>query len=101
LDRSREVRGATWAEINAEAKVWTVPADRMKAGKEHRVPLSYEALALLEPTGARKLRRSLGARPGSGDREHAVTLRRDLLAGSYDMRTRCTLECAVGSHADL
>lgn len=46
--RSGEVRGATWAEIDTAAKVWTVPADRMKAGKEHRVPLSEAALALLE-----------------------------------------------------
>lgn len=45
--RSGEVRGATWAEMDLAAKVWTVPADRMKAGKEHRVPLSTEALALL------------------------------------------------------
>ena len=45
--RSGEVRGATWAEIDTNAKVWTVPALRMKAGKEHRVPLSAEALALL------------------------------------------------------
>ena len=45
--RSGEVRGATWAEIDTDAKVWTVPASRMKAGKEHRVPLSPEALALL------------------------------------------------------
>lgn len=41
--RSGEVRGAIWAEIDEEAKVWTVPASRMKAGKEHRVPLSGEA----------------------------------------------------------
>lgn len=45
--RSGEVRGATWAEIDLDAKAWTVPAARMKAGKEHRVPLSAEALALL------------------------------------------------------
>ena len=45
--RSGEVRGATWAEIDRAAKVWTVPAARMKAGKEHRVPLSDDALALL------------------------------------------------------
>jgi integrase len=45
--RSGEVRGATWAEVDLAAKVWTVPASRMKAGKEHRVPLSPEALALL------------------------------------------------------
>lgn len=45
--RSGEARGATWAEIDVDAKVWTVPAARMKAGKEHRVPLATEALALL------------------------------------------------------
>ena len=46
--RSGEVRGATWAEIDLDAKVWTVPATRMKGGKEHRVPLSEAALALLQ-----------------------------------------------------
>ncbi len=46
--RSGEVRGATWAEIDLDARLWTVPAERMKAGKEHRVPLSDEALALLQ-----------------------------------------------------
>ena len=46
--RSGEVRGATWAEIDLEAKVWTVPASRMKAGREHRVPLSAGAIAVLQ-----------------------------------------------------
>jgi integrase len=46
--RTAEVLGATWDEIDADAKVWTVPAKRMKAGREHRVPLSGPALALLE-----------------------------------------------------
>lgn len=45
--RSGEVRGATWAEFDQAAKVWTVPEGRMKAGKEHRVPLSEAALAVL------------------------------------------------------
>ena len=45
--RSGEVRGATWDEVNLESKVWTIPADRMKAGKEHRVPLSDAAVAVL------------------------------------------------------
>ncbi len=45
--RSGEVRGATWDEIDLEARVWTVPADRMKAKKEHRVPLSETAIKLL------------------------------------------------------
>lgn len=45
--RSGEVRGMTWEEVDMHAGVWTVPPDRMKAGKEHRVPLSDAALALL------------------------------------------------------
>ena len=46
--RSGEVRGATWSEIDIESATWTVPADRMKAGREHRVALSSSALAVLE-----------------------------------------------------
>ena len=46
--RSGEVRGATWAEIDMEAKVWVVPGSRMKAGKEHRVPLSDVAVEMLK-----------------------------------------------------
>ena len=46
--RSNEVRGATWAEIDEKAGVWIVPAERMKAEREHRVPLSPAALAMLE-----------------------------------------------------
>ncbi|RQO54421.1 integrase [Paucibacter sp. KBW04] len=45
--RSGEVRGASWAEIDKSAKVWTIPAERMKAGKEHRVPLTDEVLRLI------------------------------------------------------
>lgn len=46
--RSGEVRRATWDEIDMQAKVWTVPAVRMKAKRPHRVPLSGAAMALLE-----------------------------------------------------
>jgi integrase len=46
--RSGEVRGATWAEIDLEKALWVVPAARMKAGKEHRVPLSPAAIALIQ-----------------------------------------------------
>ncbi|MBD9529845.1 site-specific integrase [Paracoccus sp. PAR01] len=46
--RSGEVRGMTWAEVDLGAGVWTVPAERMKAGREHRVPLTLEAQELLE-----------------------------------------------------
>lgn len=46
--RSGEVRGATWGEIDLAAAVWIVPGSRMKAGKEHRVPLSPPAVELLK-----------------------------------------------------
>jgi integrase len=46
--RSGEVRLAKWHEIDLKAKLWTVPPERMKAGKTHRVPLSDPAIKLLE-----------------------------------------------------
>lgn len=46
--RSGEVRGATWDEIDFAQKVWTIPADRIKAGRQHRVPLSKRALEILK-----------------------------------------------------
>ena len=45
--RSGEVRGALWREIDLDAALWTVSASRMKAGREHRVPLSDAAVAVL------------------------------------------------------
>ncbi len=45
--RSGEVLGMRWAEIDLDKKVWTVPAGRMKAGREHRVPLSPRATTIL------------------------------------------------------
>ena len=49
--RSGEARGATWAEIDLEAREWRIPASRMKSGAEHRVPLSGAALDVLESVG--------------------------------------------------
>ena len=45
--RTGEVIGATWEEIDFQKGVWTIPAHRMKAGQEHRVPLSDQAFAIL------------------------------------------------------
>ena len=45
--RSGEVRGARWAEIDLDMATWTIPGERMKAGREHRVPLSDGAVDLL------------------------------------------------------
>ena len=56
--RSGEVIGATWAEVDLDKAIWTIPADRMKAAKEHRVPLSPRAVAILEslqPLGSEHL----------------------------------------------
>lgn len=47
--RTAEVTGATWAEIRMDERTWTIPAERMKGGREHVVPLSDAALAILEP----------------------------------------------------
>ena len=56
--RSGEVRGATWAEIDLEAAEWRVPGERMKGGREHRVPLSDAARDVLA--------RARGLEDGSG-----------------------------------
>lgn len=49
--RANEVLGATWAEIDLVNRVWIIPAARMKSGREHRVPLSDAAIALLGKPG--------------------------------------------------
>jgi integrase len=46
--RSGEVLGMRWSEIDLDKKIWTVPAERMKAGREHRVPLSPRAILILK-----------------------------------------------------
>lgn len=55
---SGEVRGARWKEIDFESSIWTVPADRMKAGRKHRVPLSPPSISVL--------RQAQGIADGSG-----------------------------------
>jgi integrase len=46
--RPGEVAGAKWGEVDLDAATWSIPAERMKAGREHRVPLSSDAVALLK-----------------------------------------------------
>lgn len=53
--RSNEVLGAKWIEIDVGAKVWTIPPERMKNAKEHRVPLSKEALRVVEKQHERRI----------------------------------------------
>jgi integrase len=50
--RTGEVIGATWEEVDLERLLWTIPAERMKAGREHRVPLSLRAVEILTTTKA-------------------------------------------------
>ena len=46
--RTSEIIEAKWDEFNLDSKVWTIPAERMKAGKEHRTPLNTRAMEILE-----------------------------------------------------
>jgi integrase len=64
--RSGEVLGAQWSEIDLGARVWTIPAKRMKAGREHRVPLSEPARAIVEKVGGARMSDFIfpGQRPG-------------------------------------
>jgi integrase len=77
--RSGEVRGATWAEIDLEAKTWTIPAGRMKGGREHRVPLSGPAVEILStlPREKDNVHVFIGARRhGLSEMAMAAVLRR-------------------------
>jgi integrase len=64
--RTAEVIGATWSEVDLDAAVWTIPAERMKAKKEHRVPLSKQALAMLKRMHKHRAGEFvfMGAKPG-------------------------------------
>ncbi|MCU7785331.1 integrase domain-containing protein [Lelliottia amnigena] len=66
LVRPSEASGARWAEIDLDAKLWTIPAERMKAKREHIVPLSSQALDILEIM-----------KPMSANREHVFPSRND------------------------
>ncbi|MGF9760635.1 integrase arm-type DNA-binding domain-containing protein [Microvirga sp. 0TCS3.31] len=64
--RSGEVMGARWGEFDLQARVWTVPAARMKAAKEHRVPLSARAVEILQDMQQKRLSDLVfpGTKPG-------------------------------------
>ncbi|HDE1467026.1 TPA: tyrosine-type recombinase/integrase [Klebsiella quasipneumoniae] len=66
LVRPSEASGARWSEIDLDAKLWTIPAERMKAKREHIVPLSQQALDILEVM-----------KPVSAHREHVFPSRND------------------------
>jgi integrase len=76
--RSAETLGATWDEIDLDNALWTIPPNRMKAHKEHRVPLCTDAAALLRRLP--ETDRSSFVFPGRGDRPLAHSTPLDLLA---------------------
>jgi integrase len=63
--RSAEVLGAKWGEVDLGQRVWTIPAERMKAGREHRVPLSGLEMALLQTLS--EVRQNEYVFPGNSD----------------------------------
>jgi integrase len=71
--RSGEVMGATWAEIDSSAQVWTIPGARMKAGREHRVPLTARAVEILDQM-----------KPFAADAQGALASERYLFPGHKD-----------------
>jgi integrase len=73
--RTGEVTGARWGEIDQDGKVWTVPKGRMKGNREHRVPLSDRAVAILRelPTEQSNPFVFVGPREGSGLSNMAMT----------------------------
>jgi integrase len=75
--RSGEVRGARWSEFDLAHGVWTVPAERMKAGREHRTPLSEPAMAVLREMAQFGSRRTdlvfPSARIGAGIHDATLT----------------------------
>lgn len=67
--RTGETLGARWAEFDLTAKVWVIPQERMKAGEQHRVPLSPQALAVLEMLKAHSSGKGW-VFPGLGTKKH-------------------------------
>lgn len=72
--RTSEVISATWSEIDLDAAVWTVPAERMKGGKVHRVPLAASVVALLRalPQEANNPYVFIGSRAGAPQSRFAM-----------------------------
>lgn len=66
--RSGEARGSRWSEIDLEAKLWTIPKERMKAGKVHVVPLAPRTLAVLQEAGKLRINESPDALVFPGER---------------------------------
>ena len=96
--RSGEIRGATWAEVDLEAGLWTIPADRMKAGKPHVVPLNKGALAVFRRAAAL---RTVGMQfVFSGARGDKPMSDMTLIKVLRDMKAGCTAHGFRSSFSD-
>ena len=85
--RPNEAQGAKWSEIDLDAAVWVIPASRMKAKKEHRVPLSSQAVALLKQAKAHSVGDAVF--PGSaGGKSQAVARIMRTLSWASDQEGR-------------
>ena len=100
--RSGEVRGATWSEVDLTAALWTIPHSRMKAGREHRVPLSSTAIKLLRSLAGDRLPDGYlfpGTRGPLSDMSLTAVLRRmDIPATAHGFRS--TFRDWVSEHTD-
>lgn len=86
--RTSEVLCATWSEVDLDQKLWTIPAERMKAGKEHRVPLSDAAITLLEALP----RTSAFLFPSASDRKKPLSnMAMTMVLQRLKLRQTCTV----------
>jgi integrase len=81
--RASEVTGMTWDEVDFQEKIWTVPASRTKAGREHRVPLSSEAAAILTARSEAKTGALVFPGARSGRPMAVLSLSKVLAAAGY------------------
>ena len=85
--RTGEVIGARWGEFDISSKVWTVPAERMKAAKEHRVPLCNQVINILTSIRSNRHAEDFvfpGWKPGTGLSNGAMlVLMRKMAFGPY------------------
>jgi integrase len=74
--RVSEAAGARWDEINFDGRMWTIPAERMKVGREHRIPLSGRAIDILKAMAEVRTNEFVfaGAKPGTSLTRPALRL---------------------------
>lgn len=102
--RSGEVRGAQWCEIDFEKQLWTIPAARMKAAKEHIVPLAPKSIAILEQMRGQRMSDLIfpGAKDNAPLSDMTLTkVLRGLVEGSTVHGFRSTFRDWCGEETDF